>query len=198
MRVKQAPPELIAKALREFQRREIEERERKARYGEILPIVNVWAFGTRLVGVGSNIYQFDPEKGFPNFLSHYLVEKLGVDWLAKEQHKPEAEQHPAVRWRTLGLTYMHKHQKEDGICSAPPNGAFAAYMTIVYDMYVIESNGLLDDMLLKRLRHREHFHRVEMDLLKFVLGMAATVVAAYVTSSRLLAQKQLVAATRHA
>jgi hypothetical protein len=45
----------------------------------------------------------------------------------------------------------------DGTYSLTHNGFAAAYLTFAYDLYVVESNGRLDENLVARLKNRDQF-----------------------------------------
>ena len=126
--LREAPPELQAKAIRAFQEQARKEQARKARFGEIRPqISTVWQ-GQRWVTVRNRVYYSDKWKFFTDFLRDYLPQVFGLEWCKAEAAKAEAERHPIITWRALGAAYMNSQPAQpDGTRVALPSGALAAF-----------------------------------------------------------------------
>jgi len=126
--LREAPPELQAKAIRAFQEQARKERERIAQFGQIRPQISTMAFGERHVAVRNRIYHSHKWKFFPDFLRDYLPQVFGLEWCKAEAAKAEAERHPIITWRALGAAYMNSQPAQpDGTRVALPSGALAAF-----------------------------------------------------------------------
>lgn len=163
--LREAPPELEAKAIRAFQEQAHKEQARKARFGEIRPqISTVWQ-GQRWVTVRNKVYYSDKWKFFTDFLRDYLPQVFGLEWCKAEAAKTEAERHPIITWRALGAAYMNSQPAQpDGTRVAFPSGALAAYTCFAYDLFVVDDNGGLDATLLERLKNPEQFQGARHEL----------------------------------
>jgi hypothetical protein len=162
---KEAPPELHVKAIRRFEEKQRQEQERVARFGRIRPQMSVVHQGQRMVTVRNRIYYSDKWKFFPDFLSDYVPQVLGLEWCEAEAAKPEAERHPIITWQAEGAAYMNAQPVQpDGTRVALPCGALAAYTNFAYDLYVVDDNGGLDDEFLQRLKNRQLFQGTRQEL----------------------------------
>ena len=54
--------------------------------------------------------------------------------------------------------------QQDGTYEATPNGLLAAYMAFAYDLYTVEDNGRLDDLLLRRVKNIDQFQGARHEL----------------------------------
>ncbi len=165
--LRQAPPELQAKAIKMFEEKERKERERVARFGQIRPQMSVEWQGQRWVTVRNRIYYLDKNrwKFFPDFLRDYVTYVFGIEWCKAEAAKTESQRHPVITWRAHGAAYMNAQPPQpDGTRVALPSGALAAYTCFAYDLFVVDDNGGLDDELIRRLKHPEMFQGARHEL----------------------------------
>jgi len=146
------PPKVIER----FQEHQRKENERTSKFGQIRSDIGTNYKGYKFVAVGSRLFYSKKWKYFPDFLLEYLPTTLGEEWHQTELLKPLKEQHQFVILRKKAHEFLEKH-KEEGQRGVIPNGFLAAYLTLAYDLYVVENNGRLDDELLRRLKHRDHF-----------------------------------------
>jgi hypothetical protein len=159
------PASVLKKAQEIFDERQRAEAERLRHFGAVLPVIATHSFGRQTVGAGNKIFASTRWKGFLDFLWEYLPFIFGNDWYKLEAGKPEAERHPMMQWRLAVLQHGSRLQaEEDGSVSVPMNAFFMGYFTLAYDLYVLEQNSSLDDLFLKRLRHREHFQGARHEL----------------------------------
>jgi hypothetical protein len=163
--VSRRPPQaVLLKAAKQFQERQRKEHEYKKRFGQVQPQISMPAFGKRMVAVKNRIYQGD-WKVFTDFLRDYVGIVFGNDWWKGEGAKPLAERHPVTQWLTQGMAYLKAQPKQpDGSRVAPLIGALAAYTCFAYDLYIVDNNGELDDVLVKRLKNPEHFQGARHEL----------------------------------
>jgi hypothetical protein len=88
----------------------------------------------------------------------YVPQVFGKEWGDAELAKPENERHPLVRLRRDAILYMNQHTRgPDGIFAVTPSGPMAAYLAFAFNLFAIEDNSRLDDVLLARLRNRDQF-----------------------------------------
>ncbi len=156
-------PAAVFQKLFEHQKRE---GERVEQYGQIRAPITVDNFhGYRMVAVGRRVCYSKSWMFFPDFLKDYLPMVFGKEWGEAELKKPFKEQHQVVQWRTKSLEFMRKQpQSPDGSYSAIPSGFMAAYLSLAYDLYIVEDNGRLDENLLERLRHPDQFQGARHEL----------------------------------
>lgn len=159
------PPQLPNKVMRRFAELQRQERERVMRYGEIRPQIAMEFQGHRFVAVGSKLHYSKNWKFFPDFLRDYVPAVFGKEWGDAELAKPEQQRHPVVEWRGEAIRFMNAQQPQpDGMCAAMPNGFLGAYMAFAYDLYTVQHNGRLDDLLLTRLKKRDQFQGARHEL----------------------------------
>jgi len=155
------PPELV-KELISVERKDA---ERQRSYGYGRPIIAEQMGPTRFVAVGNQIHWSERWKTFHDFLASYIKSAMGDDWGDKELTKPFSDQHPVVQW------YRHvcEHQKatiknpgevSEAIATAP----VMAYLSLSYDIYSLQHHGLLQELLLKRLRHKDQFQGARYEI----------------------------------
>ena len=167
LKIKQhgVPASVMQHIQKMFNERQKAEREHLQRFGRVLPVVAMRAFGQQLVGVGGNILSSTKWKHFPDFLWDYVPFTFGSDWSKSEAETAESDRHPVAQWRMA--VYRHAQQlkpNEDGSVALKMNGLFMAYFSLAYDLYVIEQNNRLDADFLERLKHREHFQGARHEL----------------------------------
>jgi hypothetical protein len=151
------PPHIM----QQFQDHIRQEKERVETFGEIRPIIQVPEYaGHRFVVVRNRLY-FNKDnkwKFFTDFLLEYGLTRFGQEWLGAQNAAAPADQHPAFVWRKQAYAFMQSQKpRPDGIFAARPNGAMAAINNFYYDLYTVDDNSLLDDVLLDRLKHRDQF-----------------------------------------
>lgn len=130
------------------------------------PLTNVFN-GQRFIAVGGGMYFMpaDTTKYFPDFLLRWAQIVFGREWWEAELTKTLEQRHPVFQWRMKAMIYQNKQPKtEDGIYVAKTTGPMAAYYTFAYDLFVVADNQRLDEKLLERLKHPEHFQGARHEL----------------------------------
>jgi hypothetical protein len=155
------PPEVLAKMRQQMQ----EEADRRRKYGNVRPLITARHQGHRFIAVGSRLYFHEQWKTFTDFLWFYVFDVMGKEWWREEGSKPLADQHPILHWRA----YLVEEQKKltpdkQGLLSAEPTGIMAAYLLLAYDLYVLRDHSKLQDVVVKRLRHRDQFQGARYEL----------------------------------
>lgn len=163
--VTEIPRGLPEQVMRKFAQLQRQEQERVLRYGEIRPQISMGFQGHRFVAVGSRLHYSKDWKFFPDFLRDYVPAVFGKQWGDAELAKPEHERHPVVQWRVEAIRYMNTQQPQpDGMYATLPNGFLGAYMAFAYDLYTVQHNGRLDDLVLTRLKNRDQFQGARHEL----------------------------------
>ncbi|NTU49657.1 MAG: hypothetical protein HGA87_01955 [Desulfobulbaceae bacterium] len=97
-------------------------------------------------------------KTFHDFLFAYIKIIFGKEWGEAELKKPEQEQHPIIQWHLKSSRYMQEH-KESGreIQSTPMIGAISAWLSLSYNLFLLEHNLAVQDRIIQRLKNKQQF-----------------------------------------
>lgn len=141
------------------------ELDRKKQFGDIKHVISAKAGGKRFVAVGGQLRCSEKWKTFPDFLYDYILFIFGEDWFDKEIAKPKEKQHTVIQWRYSIHKYL-KEQKinEDGLYKTIPSGPYKAYLTLAYDLYLLEHHLDLQKDLVNRLRNIDQFQGARYEL----------------------------------
>ena len=141
------------------------EKVRLETFGDIRPIIHTELKGKRFVAIGSTMYFADNWKTFPDFLYDYIMFIFGKEWFESELSKPHPSRHPVMQWKFLSYEFQKRQTKNsDGFYDAVPSGPYKAYMTLAYDLYLLEHHQKLQKALIKRLKHIDQFQGVRYEL----------------------------------
>lgn len=151
----------LPQILENLQRADASRREWLARCGHIRPYISVDYAGRKFVAAGSKLYFSGKTKWnfVVDFLMDYIPMVFGKDWCESEIEKKEEERHPVIQWRVHGIRFMNAQTRQpDGsyVLSAR-TGPLAAYLAFALNLFAIEDNSRLDDILLERLKHKDQF-----------------------------------------
>jgi hypothetical protein len=130
------------------------------RYGCIRPFVSTDFAGRKFVAGGSRMYHSGerPWNYVTDFLMDYLPLLFGKEWWMNEFRRPEADQHPVVRWKTEAARHMNNQPLQpSGFRITAATGFMAAYMNLAFNLFAIEDNSRFDEDLLGRLKSKEQF-----------------------------------------
>ncbi|MCI0350818.1 MAG: SEC-C domain-containing protein [Acidobacteriales bacterium] len=163
----EVPSEVIEKARKYFSERERQRQEHIARYGHVNPLITLDFQGYKLLAIGNQLVYKPSDKG--KFLTDFLLDLVphlfGREWFDREIAKPADQRHPVMQWRVKGMTFMNAQApRPDGTYEVTPTGPLLAYLTFAYDLFVVQTNGRLDDQLLERLKHPEQFQGARHEL----------------------------------
>ena len=160
------PPGLIEKVSRHFDQIEADERRRIARLGRVRPVIDVVAFGKRLVAVGSGIFSIEEWKTFPEFLTEYMLYVFGSGWLENERAKPAHESHPVFKWiEQIDSMALLEQADDKGRRSIARDGVVSALLFLAYDLYVLNDHRKLQKEVMERVRKRPEFRGARYELL---------------------------------
>jgi hypothetical protein len=125
------PPEIVAKALFEIQRKRQAQEEWKARYGHVRPCIHTDNWGKKFIAVGSQLLWSDKWKYIPDFLVDYVPGLFGEEWWDAEVLKPEVERHQVFQWRAGCLRHRQLAKPDaDGKWAVVPDGNSTAYVSL--------------------------------------------------------------------
>ena len=147
-------PELIEL----LQKKKALEEERIAQQGFGKPIISTEFNGTRLVAIGSEIFDAGNCKTFHEMLPVYLWMLLGEEWIKKELGKELATRHPILQWHDTMISCQSENIQGPGqIQTASKIGAISAVLGISYNLYLMAHNSELQEKLIKRLKDFNQF-----------------------------------------
>lgn len=142
-----------------------EDLQRENLYGKIRPMITADFHGNKLVAVGSELYYSKKWKTFPDFLMSYIKTALGNKWGNLELAKSYKERHQIIKWFCDSTRYQQKQIKDkNGIYSAVPNSALAAYMALAYDLYILKHHSAIQDDIIRRLKIPDQFQGARYEL----------------------------------
>ncbi|HYX37911.1 MAG TPA: SEC-C domain-containing protein [Oligoflexus sp.] len=134
-------------------------------FGFVRPIVNCDFNGQKFIAVGSMLYWQSNWKTFVDFLFDFLKITMGADWWKKEFTKTIDKRNPMCKWATEMHDFERKYAKQEGdLIYLEPNGAMHAYLTLAYDLYVLQDNLKLQEEIIRRLKRLEHFSGARYEL----------------------------------
>jgi hypothetical protein len=135
------------------------QKQRQQQQGFGKSIISTVVQDSRIVAVGNKIFHSRKWRTFHDFLFDYMKMLLGSDWGNTELKKPREERHPILNWYHDATVYMNANIKEPGkVHGAPTTGVVEAYMGLAYDLYSLEHNAKVQNILLNRLKNREQFY----------------------------------------
>ena len=150
------------------------EREGRQKYGNVRPIIQADWRGKKWIAIGNRVLSSDSWKTFLDFLGDYIKFVLTPDWGKAELTKPLEQRHIIMQWYNGVCEFQRQHIKSPGeVTQFVPNGVVASYYSLAYDLYLLNHHQLLQNELLKRLRHPDQFQGARHELFA-----AATVIRA--------------------
>jgi hypothetical protein len=155
------PLQALDAAIRSVHRRQFAEQEWRRHYGNIRPCLNMDFQQRKFVAAGKRLYYSGdkrPWKYVLDFLLDYIPMVFGKDWFESEVAKPESERHPLFQWRVNGIQYLNAQPTTvEGHRMAFTTGSLAAYASFAFNLFAIEDNSRLDELLLERLKNKDQF-----------------------------------------
>lgn len=141
------------------------EKIRRAKYGNVRPIISADFKGYKWVAVGSRMHYSNKWKTFHDFLFDYLKTTLGCKWGNAELAKDYSEIHPIIKWYISLCDFQREHIKKEGeVHSGICTGTVAAYLSLAYDLYVLRHHSLLQKRLVERLENKDLFQGARYEL----------------------------------
>lgn len=160
-----SPRYISEDVLRAAEKRMAEERERRARFGEVRPVIQTDHKGHKFVAVGSELLCSTRWRTFPDFLADYIKRVLDPAWGKAELNKPVEERHQIMKWYDGMCRYQHTQQPgPDGLYGTVPNGPMRAYLLLAYDLYTLRHHSALQNVVVRRLKHKDQFQGARHEL----------------------------------
>ncbi len=157
----QIPPDILRQIM-EHSRRET---HWKQQFGQVRPIISADFQGNKFVAAGGQLHYSSKWKTFPDFLIDYAGGLLGNSWGTEELNKPHEERHQIVKWYVdMRLFQQRQPVQENGLHSCVPNGAFAAFIHLGYDLYTLQHHSSMQNRLVARLKNKDQFQGARYEL----------------------------------
>ncbi len=143
---------------KELERIQALQKQREQQQGLGRPIISTDFQGWRIVAVGNKTFKSRTWKTFHDFLFDYAKIVLGEVWGTTELKKPPEIRHPILNWYHDATVYLNSFIKEQGkVHSAPNTGSADAYLGLAYNLYLLEHNAEVQQVLLNRLKNPDQF-----------------------------------------
>lgn len=121
--------------------------------------------GVRLVTVGNQFVQFDPNKTYLDFLSYFLKSIIGTDWGNIELKKPHDEQHQIIElYKKVADQQKNQARSEGRFYALDKSGALNAWYQLAYDLHVLSQNLALNEFVLNRLKNKDQYQGARYEL----------------------------------
>jgi len=148
-----------------IQKKEQERARQERRYGKIRPIISTNFDGKKWIAVGSQLIYSENWRTFPDFLISYMGTVLGIEWGNAEIKKPFDKRHQILKWYDAMCRFQQKQKRNcDGVYEALPNGPFAAYLYLAYDLYILRDHKALQNEIVERLKKSDQFQGARYEL----------------------------------
>jgi hypothetical protein len=150
---------------REVERVVLAQRLRKARYGEVRPMIHANWRGQKWIAVGPELHHSRDWKTPVDFFFDYMKFVMTPQWGKAELAKPYCDRHPVMQWYDQTCRLQAKQKPgPDGVYGIVPSGAMRAYILLAYDLYVLRHHSVLQQSLVARLRHKDQFQGARHEL----------------------------------
>jgi len=151
------PPEVLIKAALQMTQKQEAREQWTAQYGHVRPVIAADNWGKKFVAIRNRLAYSETWKFIPDFLLDYVPYVFGKDWWDAVVAKPEGERHQVFQWRVGCLRRLQAGVDAGGKRMATADGMTGAYLSFAFNLFAIEDNSRLDDLLLRRLKHPEQF-----------------------------------------
>ena len=140
-------------------------RKRKRIYGDVKPIIETDGSGKKFIAVGNIVYYSDKWSTFPDFLFEYLWYVFGKKWFDAELVKSPKSQHPVMQW-WFSLHRFHEQQEklDVGVFGVTPTGPMKAFLTLSYDLYLLNHHSTMPKIIVERLKNIDQFQGARYEL----------------------------------
>lgn len=163
--------EIISRGTEEAKRRaEINRIQQQRQQGLGRPIIAAQTAGKRIVAVGHRLFQGEWPT-FHDFLYSYILDVLGHDWFEAQTQLEHNERHPVIQWHERFLLASKAADLAPGeTCQTLMTGAISAFLTLAYDLYILEHNNVqtrtpqLRKLLIGRLKCQDQFIGVRYEI----------------------------------
>lgn len=141
-----------------FSEIEAKRKRQQSLQGLSKPIISIEHSGYRFVAVRNKLHYSDRWKTFHDFIFAYMGIVLGERIGNEDLAKPRSEQHPISQWHQDCCAYQQKTIKKPGqVQTSEMIGVYAQYMSLAYNLYLMEHNEKLQDAVIERLLDKNRF-----------------------------------------
>jgi len=133
---------------------------RKASQGKGRPIITDVFDNERYIAIGNMLIRSDAKNNqtFPDILNTYLKTILTPEWGNDELKKPMDERHPLLVWYHYMCIQQKRHVTKGTPSKTPGYGAMLAYTYLAYNLYLLQHDVELQEILIKRIKNKDQFH----------------------------------------
>ncbi len=138
----------------------LREKVRQKKFGKVRPIIAEDYDGHKTIAIGNRMQFVSRDyKTFTDFLLEYIKLCFGKSWWFAELKKPVADQHRVMQLAFAVHEYlnMHREKIDQEVFKTELNGDTKTYLTLAYDLYVLNDHSLLQNRVLNRLKHKDQF-----------------------------------------
>ncbi|MCK4622266.1 MAG: SEC-C domain-containing protein [Desulfuromonadales bacterium] len=151
------PMEVIKEFRRKGRTQRLQDKEFQRKFGKVRQPVSCEGWGKRIVAVGSKLVTTSKDASFHGFLVDYLCDLLDEDWL-KEIPADGAKEHPIKK-------YYRDTIVEETSYKISNNPSYVPFITLAYDLFILNSEMILEKKLLERLKHGDQYPGARYELL---------------------------------
>ncbi len=133
------------------------EKIREESYGSLRPIIHCEFQGMMHVAAYNRMYR-GKWKTFVDFLLDYIKMTFGKEWWSKQAGLPIENRSPVLIWAEKAYLFQKSHSNQpqpDGCYESEPNGPMFTYLSLAYDLFVLEDNHLLQKSLINRMKQSD-------------------------------------------
>lgn len=115
--------------------------------------------------VDGKLKAFSARYTFHDFLSNYLVERIGSVWFEAEYGKPFEARHPIAQWHEKARQFHEKHRgRAAPTYSVALEGVVGHFLTLAHEVFSLQHAGLLEERLVARLLNKGNFQGARYEL----------------------------------
>jgi hypothetical protein len=145
-------------------------------WGRGKPVVSALHNDQRVVVIRNRVYYLRKEATVPDFIDQFMREILGRTWGDEELRKPFESRHPLFSWFPSMAEHISRQMaknSDQGYTDIPLSSATAAYFHLAYDVLTVANEGLLTDLVIRRLRLKDQFQGARNELFVTALFVRA-------------------------
>jgi hypothetical protein len=133
-------------------------------FGAGRPPLELSIDGMRLVNAGPRVLQIPRAWSFHEFLVDYGQMRLGRDWIAGNLRQ-STDRHPVVEHLVRGQQGIRATGEGDGpLWKATMNAHLYAFLSFSYDLFTLEDNASVQEVLLQRIRNADNYSGARYEL----------------------------------
>lgn len=137
-----------------FKQQEAKKIQKENQQGKGKGIIATKFQGGIAIALGNRVYNFPKAQTFHDVLFNYPSSLFGINWF-RQQLSKESNEHPLfVTWYKKAIEQMSANQKgNESINNFPMTGAIRAYLDLSWNLFLIQNDTKIQNILLKRLKN---------------------------------------------